>query len=268
MQGLSSLSPLSLSVSPGAQPWDDTTHIPGGFSLLRFTSLEIPSLHAWWCSHDCFKHSHTYEGDEQSSWLLSKRFQWGKQTVKAGHTLLNTEPSRAIGRCCHIHDPQGALAGARFSSLPSNWYLVYIDFTAQVKGMSCERSAMTEWVRVSESPGVESQEENRKTLFFLHNEHDPYSHLRRLPRGLNIAPRSRALCWDLPTEISIQIRGKCSSWSALSPCAESCSTFLPRDEERWAFISRATLGRRRLLSALHIQENWRVQRLWRSRGIA
>lgn len=47
MQGLSSLSPLSLSVSPGAQPWDDTTHIPGGFSLLRFTSLEIPSLHAW-----------------------------------------------------------------------------------------------------------------------------------------------------------------------------------------------------------------------------
>lgn len=58
---------------------------------------------------------------------------------------------------------------------------------------------------MSESPGVESQEENRKTLFFLHNEHDPYSHLRRLPRGLNIAPRSRALCWDLPTEISIQI---------------------------------------------------------------
>lgn len=65
----------------------------------------------------------------------------------------------------------------------------------QVKRRSCERNIHRD---------IESEWKSRcwisggkkKRFFFLHNEHDPYSHLRRLHRGLNIAPRSRALYWD------------------------------------------------------------------------
>lgn len=48
--------------------WDGDTHIPGGCSPFRFTSLEIPSVH----NLVMLKHSRTYESDEWPSWLPSR----------------------------------------------------------------------------------------------------------------------------------------------------------------------------------------------------